>query len=106
MDIFTNIFTTKEAKPTNKNVYDANFSFNDISEETRNIIENVCFAGVLLPICFVGIPSNIINCVVFWKQGLGDRMNLCLFCLAVSDCLRLSCSFTMSPVTFFIRQYQ
>lgn len=105
MDIFTNIFTTEEAKPTTKNFYDPNVSFHDISEQTRNIIENVCFAGVLLPICLVGIPSNIINCVVFWKQGLGDRMNLCLFCLAASDCLRLLCSFTMSPVTFFIRLY-
>lgn len=105
MDIFTNISTTEEVKPTTSEYHDANVSFHDISEEIRHIIENVLFLGVVLPVCVFGFPSNIISCVVFWKQGLGDRMNLCLFCLAVSDCLQLLCSFTVSPVTFFIRLY-
>ncbi|XP_025097629.1 rhodopsin, GQ-coupled-like [Pomacea canaliculata] len=36
-----------------------------------------------------GIPSNVVNCLVFWRQGLRDRINLCLFCLALADLLYL-----------------
>nr|KAG5712032.1 hypothetical protein BaRGS_020758 [Batillaria attramentaria] len=30
------------------------------------------------------MPTNILSCFVFYKQGLADRMNLCLFVLALS----------------------
>lgn len=35
----------------------------------------------------IGGPTNIINCLVFYRQGLKDRMNLCLFSLSFADIL-------------------
>nr|KAG5688562.1 hypothetical protein BaRGS_002777 [Batillaria attramentaria] len=54
--------------------------------EMTTIITNC----VLSPILFlVGVPTNIISCLVFYKQGLRDRMNLCLFVLALVDTVYL-----------------
>ncbi|XP_025098587.1 uncharacterized protein LOC112566574 [Pomacea canaliculata] len=65
------------------NVYDL------ISYETYQRL-NLILQCVVKPILsVVGIPSNIVNCVVFWRQGLRDRMNFCLFCLALADLLYL-----------------
>ena len=42
--------------------------------------------GVLLPILFlIGGPANLINMAVFYKQGLKERVNLCLFALSLAD---------------------
>ncbi|XP_025100023.1 uncharacterized protein LOC112567543 [Pomacea canaliculata] len=51
----------------------------------------IILEAVIQPIVVVvGIPSNIISCVVFWHQGLGDRMNVCLLALSLVDlCLLL-----------------
>nr|KAG5688559.1 hypothetical protein BaRGS_002774 [Batillaria attramentaria] len=57
--------------------------------------------GVLNPILIlVGAPTNIISCLVFYKQGLRDRMNLCLFVLALVD----AC-YILSYVTACVRSY-
>ena len=46
--------------------------------------------GLLLPILFlIGGPANVINMAVFYKQGLKDRVNLCLFALSLADELYL-----------------
>lgn len=79
--------------------------YNDISTETRVLVENFCFAGLTLLMCLVGIPTNTISCLVFWRQGLQDRMNLCLFSLALADCLHLLCSFTIFPLSSFLHWY-
>ena len=43
---------------------------------------------VLLPILFlIGAPANVINMLVFYKQGLKERVNLCLFALSMADLL-------------------
>lgn len=78
-------------------------TFDDLSNETRKIVEKVWFLLFILPVCCVGIPANIINCFVFWCQGLQDRMNLCLFSLAIVDCLHLSIAFAIFPVSSFVR---
>lgn len=49
------------------------------------LIEHVLVCYVNPSVFFVGFPTNILNCVVFVRQGLRDRMNLCLFCLALVD---------------------
>lgn len=38
-----------------------------------------------LVISLFGIVGNVINCLVFYRHGLRDRMNLCLFSLALVD---------------------
>ena len=43
-------------------------------------------AGIIIPVLFlVGLPANCINMAVFFKQGLKERINLCLFSLALVD---------------------
>ncbi|CAG5127800.1 unnamed protein product [Candidula unifasciata] len=53
-------------------------------------------------ITFFGILSNIVNCIVFIKQGFSDTINVSLFALAISDlCSLLSImwtNFCFSPV--------
>lgn len=74
-----------------------------ISDETRQLIENICYAGVTTITCLVGIPGNIINCVVFHRQGLRERMHLCLFSLSLVDCCYLLCALAMYSVGSFVR---
>ena len=45
---------------------------------------------ILIPILFlIGFPANCINMAVFFKQGLKERINLCLFSLALLDLMSL-----------------
>nr|KAG5709228.1 hypothetical protein BaRGS_017980 [Batillaria attramentaria] len=50
-------------------------------------IERALFCWVNLVLVAIGVPTNVLNCVVFFRQGLRDRMNLCLFSLASVDML-------------------
>lgn len=82
-----------------------NSSSDQTAREFRRLVEFVCYAGLTTLVCLIGIPTNIINCVVFQRQGLSDRVNLCLFSLALSDCLYLLCAFTASSVNSLLRFY-
>lgn len=74
-----------------------------ISQEARKVTETVFYAGLTTIECLFGIPANVINSLVFWRQGLKDRMNLCLFSLAVVDCSYLVITFLIFCVTSLIR---
>ena len=69
---------------------------NIISYETYLLMERGLFCYAIPTLFFVGVPANLLNCVVFYRQGLRDRMNLCLFCLALVDMLFVALFFTMS----------
>nr|KAG5688573.1 hypothetical protein BaRGS_002788 [Batillaria attramentaria] len=58
--------------------------------EINSIVINCVLNPILL---LVGVPANIISCLVFYKQGLRDRMNLCLFVLALVDTVVVNFSF-------------
>ncbi|XP_076454865.1 uncharacterized protein LOC143289701 [Babylonia areolata] len=48
------------------------------------------FKLTILPFLFlIGGPANVINMAVFYKQGLKDRVNLCLFSLSLTDAVFL-----------------
>ena len=58
---------------------------NLISLETEQLFDRIK-ATVLIPVLFlIGFPANCINMAVFFKQGLKERINLCLFSLALVD---------------------
>ena len=58
---------------------------NLISRETEFLFDRIKFI-VLIPVLFlIGFPANCINMAVFYKQGLKERINLCLFSLALID---------------------
>ena len=43
---------------------------------------------MVVPILFlIGGPANVLNMAVFYKQGLKERINVCLFALSLSDFL-------------------
>ena len=62
---------------------------NIVSAEVEDITRRLKDA-ILLPMLFlIGGPANVINMAVFYKQGLKDRVNLCLFALSLADELYL-----------------
>ncbi|XP_025097940.1 uncharacterized protein LOC112566162 [Pomacea canaliculata] len=68
-----------------------------MSKTTYEIINDVVSGCLALAISVVGIPANLVTCLVFWRQGLRDRMNLCLFCLAAVDLLYLMPVLSVGP---------
>ena len=62
-------------------------------------IKVVCGA-LLLPLASSGLLLNVLSMMVFLKQGLRQRINALLFCLACADFLLLV-HFTMYAVDFF-----
>ena len=69
---------------------------NIISYETYLLLDRSLFCYVVPALFLIGVPTNFLNCVVFYKQGLRDRMNLCLFCLALVDMMFVALFFTLS----------
>ena len=63
---------------------------NLISLEAESLFIRIKSA-ILIPILFlIGFPANCINMAVFFKQGLKERINLCLFSLALVDLICLT----------------
>ena len=50
-----------------------------ISAATALVIQTVVEVGILPVLVLCGVTMNVINMVVFYRQGLSDRINLCLF---------------------------
>ena len=66
---------------------------NLISLEAEQLFDRIK-ATIIIPILFlIGFPANCINMAVFFKQGLKDRINLCLFSLALVDLLCVALTF-------------
>ncbi|KAL8595121.1 hypothetical protein ACOMHN_019159 [Nucella lapillus] len=63
---------------------------NLVSWQTEELFYKIC-GGLLIPLFFIfGTPANVLNMVVFYKQGLKERINFCLFFLALVDILHLT----------------
>ena len=70
---------------------------NVISAETEDLVRRWKNA-VVVPILFlIGGPANVLNMAVFYKQGLKERINVCLFALSLSDFL-----FVLQTVVLYI----
>ncbi|PVD23060.1 hypothetical protein C0Q70_16322 [Pomacea canaliculata] len=52
---------------------------------TSRNIETAVNVGMLPAIVVMGVSTNVITMVVFARQSLKDRINLCLFSLAAAD---------------------
>ncbi|KAK7492451.1 hypothetical protein BaRGS_00016324 [Batillaria attramentaria] len=62
---------------------------NVINPHQRYIAFIVMECGISQLLCWLGIPGNVLNMIVFVKQSLRDRINFLLFSLAVSDTIAL-----------------
>ena len=59
---------------------------NIVSAEFENMARKIRY--ISMPFFFmIGGPTNVINMLVFYKQGLKERVNLCLFALSLADLL-------------------
>ncbi|XP_076456350.1 uncharacterized protein LOC143290719 [Babylonia areolata] len=58
---------------------------NVISPFVAEMVELVMYVGVLPAFVICGVTTNVINMAVFVRQGLSDRIHVCLFSLALSD---------------------
>ncbi|KAL8597019.1 hypothetical protein ACOMHN_050118 [Nucella lapillus] len=63
---------------------DSTLSICRLNSQSAVKTELVVVAGIL-PVMTWGVIANVINMAVFARQGLSDRIHMCLFSLAVSD---------------------
>ena len=62
---------------------------NIISVKFEDMVRKIRY--VFLPVLFlIGGPANVINMLVFYKQGLKERVSLCLFALSLADLIYLT----------------
>ncbi|CAL1529996.1 unnamed protein product [Lymnaea stagnalis] len=66
-----------------------NYRSKIIEDDLAEVFFLVNFAIICGPISFVGIVANVINIVIFVRQGFQDTVNISFFSLAVSDLLSL-----------------
>ncbi|XP_025105710.1 uncharacterized protein LOC112571113 [Pomacea canaliculata] len=71
-----------------------------LSLQTTRNIEEITSCGFHNLNFLIGSPANILNMIVFYRQGLRDRMNLCLFCLAFTDLMYLMTIFIIDAYCF------
>ena len=58
---------------------------NLVDKATREEVEGLLLMTVLPSLELFDVTTNVINCMVFVRQGLRDRINLCLFSLDLAD---------------------
>ncbi|XP_076452287.1 uncharacterized protein LOC143287930 [Babylonia areolata] len=62
---------------------------NIISHNVPKVVDFVVGTICLPVLCLVSFPTNVLSMLVFWKQGLKERVNLCLFYLSLVDFLHM-----------------
>ena len=63
---------------------------NLVSFQTEYLFDRIKSAVIIPALFLVGFPANCINMAVFFKQGLKERINFCLFSLALVDLICLT----------------
>ncbi|KAL8570086.1 hypothetical protein ACOMHN_033765 [Nucella lapillus] len=87
-----------------------------VSRSVQQKFKEIIDVYVLTPLFFLFLPLNIINMVVFWKHGIKERINVCLFFLSLSDIIviaihfvlkldRLYATMTNSPYVLVVAKY-
>ncbi|KAL8576467.1 hypothetical protein ACOMHN_049034 [Nucella lapillus] len=66
------------------------------SQQTKFWISVITSAGFVPLLFVVGLPGNVLSAAVFYRQGLRERINLCIFCLALADVVVLTVTFCLS----------
>ncbi|XP_005111766.1 probable G-protein coupled receptor B0563.6 [Aplysia californica] len=56
-----------------------------IDDQTTNVLLLLNIVSIYAIVCSFGVCTNVINLVVFVKQGLRDTVNMTLFGLAIAD---------------------
>ena len=56
-----------------------------VSRQTQQDVNRFLNVYILTALFIVSVPTNLLNMAVFWRHGLRERINLCLFSLAFAD---------------------
>ena len=79
-DIMTTILPATGARTNMSSVFVPCRNPNNlINEQTSQMMELVVHAGIFPVLVLGGVITNVINMLVLSRQGLSDRINLCLF---------------------------
>ena len=71
-----------------------------ITPDAELVAIKVVCGALMPPLGFSGLLLNVVNMLVFWKQGLRERINFLLFCLSCVDFVLLI-QITMYSTDFF-----
>ncbi|KAL8562617.1 hypothetical protein ACOMHN_045881 [Nucella lapillus] len=75
---------------------------NIVSQNVPKLVDTVV-GSFCLPLLFlISAPTNILNMLVFCKQGLKERINLCLFYLSLVDFLHMLHAFFCNVDRFYL----
>nr|KAG5701776.1 hypothetical protein BaRGS_000766 [Batillaria attramentaria] len=74
---------------------------NLISAEAQQFVERLATVWFCPILFLIGGPTNFINMVVFYKQGLKERINVCLFALSLADVLYLIRSLLLNAESIY-----
>nr|KAG5692786.1 hypothetical protein BaRGS_009402 [Batillaria attramentaria] len=74
---------------------------NIISKEVEYRFDIFHSLGFIPLLFLVGAPANILSAAVFCRQGLKDRINLCLFSLSLADLLTITVTFLLTAETAY-----
>lgn len=66
----------------------------------ESVAENVLFVSGMIGL--LGITSNIINIIIFYKQGFNNTVNIAFLALAISD---LCCLFTLEWISICMNSF-
>ena len=59
-------------------------------------------AGIIPVVWLIGVPGNILSASVFYRLGIKERINLCVFSLAVVDILVITFTFFLSSELVYV----
>ena len=66
---------------------------NLVSQEVEQAVDLAVAVFFLPALLLLSVPTNVVNMLVFWRHGVRERINLCLFCLSLADLLYIIHSF-------------
>ncbi|KAL8582696.1 hypothetical protein ACOMHN_058073 [Nucella lapillus] len=83
---------------------------------TQQRFKEICDVYILSPLVLLSVPSNIVNMIVFWRHGIKERINLCLFFLSLADIIvmvihfeikldRVYATITNTPYTMVVTKF-
>ena len=69
---------------------------NLVSQEVEQAVDLAVAVFFLPALLLLSVPTNVVNMLVFWRHGVRERINLCLFCLSLADLIYITHSFLYS----------
>ena len=69
---------------------------NLVSQEVEQAVDLAVAVFFLPALLLLSVPTNVVNMLVFWRHGVRERINLCLFCLSLADLIYITQSFLYS----------